>query len=50
MNERTRVVLEGILEETKGHIGTHWEDCYRFHAPCLASLILRLEGEDTPDD
>lgn len=39
---RIEEVLAEVLETRAGKIGTHSDDCYTYHAGCLAALIQDL--------
>lgn len=40
------VAVDQVIRAHEGEIGTHYDDCYKYHAGCLAVLIRNtLEGE-----
>jgi hypothetical protein len=45
VNERSKAILEEVRDTHKGEINTHYATCYRYHAACLAVLLLELEEE-----
>lgn len=44
MNVLQKRVVEEVLQENEGLVGTHWETCYRHHAACLARILTNLES------
>lgn len=36
---RANLTLQAVIDHHEGHIGTHYEDCWKNHAGCLAVLI-----------
>jgi hypothetical protein len=45
MNELLKAA-ELVIEDWKGHVGTHYEGCWRRHIACFAVLVKdALEGE-----
>lgn len=45
MTDRVRVLLGEVVDQWKGHVGTHWPTCYLSHAACLAVRVLDLLEE-----
>lgn len=45
--DEVRAVAEAIVERTKDHIGTHWDDCYLNHLPCFAWFVLNRISADS---
>lgn len=43
MNERQAAVLAEVNKEWAGTVSTHYRDCYRVHAACLAAKLKQLE-------
>ena len=39
-------ILDAVDEPHKGQIGTHYEDCWKWHAGCLAALIRSVVDDD----
>ena len=37
--ERIQAIVDDVLDLHAGEIGTHYDDCWKRHVGCLASLI-----------
>lgn len=45
MNESIAEVTNEVLTIWEGHIGTHYDGCWKSHVACLASLIRNLNED-----
>ena len=46
---RALAILDAVIDTHKGDIGTHYDDCYRFHAGCLAVRVRHALGHETTE-
>jgi len=46
MNPAQRAIIQEVLHENEGLVGTHFETCYRWHAGCLAYRLNALDTDD----
>lgn len=45
MTPQQRRVVDDVIAYHAGHVSTHYEDCYRHHAGCLAMLLRDMEDD-----
>lgn len=45
MSPHQRQVLREVTEHWRGHIDTHSESCWRWHAACLARVLRDMEDQ-----
>lgn len=45
MTPQQRRVVDDVIAYHAGHVSTHYEDCYRHHAGCLARVLRDLDDQ-----
>ena len=45
-----RDIIEEVYQHHAGHISTHYESCWKYHAGCLASLLRGILDEEDECD
>lgn len=43
-DEQRRRILDEVVATHAGRASTHYAGCWRYHAGCLARLLLDVEG------
>lgn len=46
MNKAQIEILDEVVNVHEGRISTHYENCWTWHAGCLARLLLDMEDEE----
>lgn len=41
-SEQIRLLIQPVLERSKGRVATHYANCHEFHVECLAARINDL--------
>lgn len=45
--QRIDDLTRAVIEVHEGHVSTHYETCYQYHAGCLAARFLRILKEES---